>query len=290
MEASVTLPKWVDDYIFNELGASYCPTHSPNMTVIDWGRDEVLRYLGTYFPRSYAESYCIFTDYFSANMMKYKDKEELSIFDFGCGTGGEIIGLLMVFEEKLPCLKKVDIRALDGNKFEMNILGKILGETQKHLHYQLSFKPNLDKIEDIYELGIQNSIIEQKFDLIISFKAICEFATKQVFDKKYNEEEFYNFLDSNNPYQHIAVFLLSKLHEDGVLLLEDITSPDKATSDWLPNIMDKGLKAINCNLLGKNDDYSQKYKVTHSFATDDGNKVAWRMIKCNNYEKRLDDN
>jgi SAM-dependent methyltransferase len=279
METSVRLPEWLDNYIFNELGASYCPTHSPNMTVIDWGRKEILKYLGTYFPRSYAESYCIFIDYFTVNIMNYQDKEELSIFDFGCGTGGEIIGLLMVFEEKLPCLKKVDIRALDGNKYEMSILEKILVETQKHLHYQLLFKPNVDRIEDIYELGIQNSIIEQNFDLIISFKAICEFAVKQVFEKKYNEDEFYNYLNSNNPYQHIASFLLSKLHEDGLLLLEDITSPDKTTNEWLPNIMDKGLNAVDCSLICKNNGYSQTYKVTHSNAIDDGNKVAWRMIK-----------
>ncbi len=279
MEASVTLPEWLDNYIFNELGASYCPTHLPNMTVIDWDRKEILKYLGTYFPRSYAESYCIFTDYFTVNMTNYKDKEELSIFDFGCGTGGEIIGLLMVFEEKLPNLKKVNVRALDGNIHEMNILEKILVETQNHLNYQLSFKPNVDRIEDIYELGIQNNIIEQNFDLIISFKAICEFATKQVFDKKYNEEEFYNFLNSNNPYEHIADFLLSKLHEDGLLLIEDVTSPDKTTSEWLPNIMDKGLNAVNCNVTCKNIGYSQKYKITHSYAAEDGNKVAWRMIK-----------
>ena len=55
----VHLPKWLDEYIFTQLKANYCPSCS-DMTVIDWDKSNVLNYLGTYFPRSYAEAYCIF--------------------------------------------------------------------------------------------------------------------------------------------------------------------------------------------------------------------------------------
>ena len=65
------------------------------MTNIDDDKAKTLNYLGTYFPRSYAESYCIFSEYFKSNNSDFADKEELSIFDFGSGTGGEIIGLLI---------------------------------------------------------------------------------------------------------------------------------------------------------------------------------------------------
>ena len=79
------LPEWFDNLIFNELKAQYCPRNS-DMTNIDDDKEKTLNYLGTYFPRSYAESYCIFSEYFKSNNPDFADKEELSIFDFGSNT------------------------------------------------------------------------------------------------------------------------------------------------------------------------------------------------------------
>lgn len=62
MVSSIKLPQWLDNLIFDELGAKYCRANA-DMTVIDWDKNDVLNYLGTYFPRSYAESYCIFSDF-----------------------------------------------------------------------------------------------------------------------------------------------------------------------------------------------------------------------------------
>ena len=110
----VSLPKWLDDYIFNQLKANYCPSNS-DMTVIDWDKSNVLNYLGTYFPRSYAEAYCIFSEYFKQHLKEWQNRESVSVFDFGCGTGGEIIGLLTAIEERLPYIEQVEIIVLDGN-------------------------------------------------------------------------------------------------------------------------------------------------------------------------------
>ncbi len=98
MQNRVVLPKWLDDLIFEQLGAKYCRSNS-DMTVIDWDKNDVLNYLGTYFPRSYAESYCIFCEFFNNFPNHFANKEEISIFDFGCGTGGEIIGFLTALSE-----------------------------------------------------------------------------------------------------------------------------------------------------------------------------------------------
>ena len=119
------LPEWLDTLIFDKLEAQYCPRNS-DMTNIDDDKEKTLNYLGTYFPRSYAESYCIFSEYFKSNNSDFADKEELSIFDFGSGTGGEIIGLLTVLEEQFPNLKKVWIVALDGNQNALRTYEKIL--------------------------------------------------------------------------------------------------------------------------------------------------------------------
>ena len=114
------LPKWLDDLIFKELKAQYRPQYS-DMTNIDDDKEKTLKYLGTYFPRSYVESFCIFSDYFNSKKSDFADKEELSIFDLGSGTGGEIIGLLTVLDEQFPNLKKVSIVALDGNQHALRI-------------------------------------------------------------------------------------------------------------------------------------------------------------------------
>ena len=58
-DGSVILPIWLENYIYSDLKASY---HKENkdMVVLEWGEEEILAYLGTYFPRSFAESYTIF--------------------------------------------------------------------------------------------------------------------------------------------------------------------------------------------------------------------------------------
>lgn len=67
------LPEWLDNLIFNELKVQYCPRNS-DMTNIDDDKAKTLNYLGTYFPRSYAESYCIFSEYFKSNNSDFADK------------------------------------------------------------------------------------------------------------------------------------------------------------------------------------------------------------------------
>ena len=260
----ITLPKWLDALIFDELKAHYQPRCS-DMTNIDDDKEKTLNYLGTYFPRSYAEAYCIFSDYFNANKSLYEDKEDLSIFDFGSGTGGEIIGLLTVLDEQCSNLKKVNIVALDGNQHALHLYEKILYELRNRIGFQVENRSSAVMIDDFYDLSILDSVITEEFDIIVSFKAICEFAAKQQFEKQ-------------NPYSHIAKFLLPKLRNNGLLLLEDITIKNNEFQEWLPKMMDKGLMEANCKVINRNPDYNQAYYITHSQYENDRSNVAWRMI------------
>lgn len=264
---TMTLPKWIDDLIFDTLGAKYKPSFS-DMTNIYDSREETLNYLGTYFPRSYAEAYSIFSDYFGNYFPEWQNREEISIFDFGCGTGGEIIGLLTVLSEKFTKLKKVRIVALDGNQNALLKYEQIMGIMQENIQFQCQIEnhPAAIYIDDFYDLNILNEVMNEQFDIIMSFKAICEFVTEQQFEQK-------------NPYEHIAKFLLPKLGEDGILLLEDVTTYSHTSQEWLPKMMDKGLKVANCKIVMQNEGYNQTYTITHSHKSNDKSKVAWRMIK-----------
>lgn len=264
MNTHLELPVWLDDYIFNHLGAKYCRSNC-DMTVIDWDKDDVLNYLGTYFPRSYAESYCIFSEFFKSNAECFARKTELSIFDFGCGTGGEIIGLVTILLQIFHNLKKIRIVALDGNSHALNLYEKVLAAFQMHTEVKIENHSANICIDDFYDLNILNKVMKRKFDIIISFKAICEFVTKQQFEKE-------------NAYEHIARFLLPKLENYGVFLFVDVTTYNNTSQEWLPKMMDKGLKSANCFVTNKNEGYNQTFSVTHSHKSYDESKVAWRII------------
>lgn len=259
------IPDWLDNFIFKELEAKYQPSYS-DMTNIHDNRKKTLNYLGTYFPRSYAEAYSIFSDYFGKYFSEWQNREEISIFDFGCGTGGEIIGLLTVLREKFLKLKKVRIVALDGNQNALRIYEKVLAEFQKQTDLLIENISVPIRIDDFYDLNILDNVLKKNFDIILSFKAICEFVTKDQFEKQ-------------NAYEHIAKFLLPKLSKDGTMLLEDVTTYNHTSQEWLPKMMDKGLKEANCKVVMQNEGYNQTYLITHSHKTNDISKVAWRMIK-----------
>ena len=73
MLTSVTLPTWLDKLIFQKMGAKFCRSNA-DMTVIDWDKADMLKYLGTYFPRSYAESYLQVQDRSAIGVEEYIEK------------------------------------------------------------------------------------------------------------------------------------------------------------------------------------------------------------------------
>lgn len=261
---SVILPQWLDNLIFEQLGAKYCRSNA-DMTVIDWDKNDVLNYLGTYFPRSYAEAYCIFSDYFKNYSGHFINKAELSIFDFGCGTGGEIIGLLTAMSENCPNVKNASVVALDGNQYALRLYDTVLSELKKRVVIKIESHSAQLRIDDFYDMNILNNVLKRKFDIILSFKAICEFVTKQQFEQQ-------------NAYEYITKFLLPKLTEDGFILLVDVTTYNDTSKEWLPMMLDRGLMMANCNVICKNEGYNKSYSITHSRFTNDVSKVAWRMI------------
>ncbi len=265
MQTHVTLPKWLDDYIFNELGAKYCRSNS-DMMVINWDKSDILNYLGTYFPRSYAESYCIFSHYFASHQDEWNEKTTLSVFDFGCGTGGEIIGLFQAINESLPNTKEVYVTAFDGNYHALRLLESICQEYKNALNFKIILRVFPHRIDDFYDLEMVEKVITKRFDIAMSFKAICEFVTKDQFERK-------------NAYEHISNFLLSKLKENGIILLVDVTTYNNTSEEWLPKMIDSGLTRTSCCILERNEGFNMSFTVRHSRMQIDKSKIAYRIIK-----------
>ena len=113
------LPKWIDDLIFEELNAEYAPDHIKFEYNLNKNKNEVLTYLGTYFPRSYAEVYYLFSQLLFTEEQKsfVSENNVLRILDLGCGTGGDILGLLNYIEDNLDNIQLIKILAIDGNHY-----------------------------------------------------------------------------------------------------------------------------------------------------------------------------
>lgn len=271
MQDSVTLPQWLDYLIFEELGAKYCRSNS-DMTVIDWDKNDVLNYLGTYFPRSYAESYCIFTEFFRTYTNRYIEKTELTVFDFGCGTGGEIIGLLSAISECLPQINNVHVVAMDGNYHALRLYERVLVEYNTPTRIEISNRVVPLTIDDFYDLKVLDRVLTEKFDIVMTFKAICEFVTKDKFEKQ-------------NPYAHITNAFVPKLSSNGIMLIVDVSTYNNVSREWLPRMLDAGLTQADCNILFRNGGYNQSIFISHSKQNGDVSKVAWRII-----EKKINPN
>lgn len=268
-DMTIDLPQYLDTFIFNVCKANYCPSHSDMMNIRD-NKTRTLTYLGTYFPRSFAESYCIFSKLIKKAPALFTSKEDLSILDFCCGTGGEIIGMLTAFNECLPNLRNLNIISLDGNKHALKLFEKVLREFQdkNKTTFFIRHKESQITIDDVYDMNVTSSVLEENHDIILTFKALCEFVSGQQFDNK-------------NPYLHFAETFLPKLNKDGLLIIEDITTKNDISQEWLPLMMDAGLKNISCSIIDRNDDFNQTIYVSHSNKKNDASKIAWRIIKNN---------
>lgn len=266
---SISLPQWLDKYIFETLKSSYQPQNK-DMLVVDWNRKQILNYMGTYFPRTYAESYSIYTNYFQNGGAYILDKNELLVFDFGCGTGGELIGLIDAINKCKHQISQVNITALDGNNHALHILETLTQETKKQTDFNIQLKPIPLIIDDFYDMSLtlQECLAGKKFDIVMSFKAVCEFVTKQQFEE-------------HNPYEYLIKTFLPILDMLGIMCLADVTTYNDVAQEWLPRMLDSGISATNTKIVAQNNGYNESYFITHSRRQCDISKIAWRILKQN---------
>ncbi len=283
IEQSTILPDWLDTFIFDKLEANYAPDYVRYEFNLDLTKEEVKTYLGTYFPRSYTESYCIFDNLFG-NPKYYsvmQQKSEISILDFGSGTGGEIIGLLSILSKYLPDLEMITVLAVDGNHDALRYSTKIIEQFKLHCSIPINYTVGPVSIGDCSDVEILDEIVQNSFDFILSFKAICELISKQRI--------------TGNAYQYVADILSPKLTDSGLITLLDVTVKNDMIGTYYPIHMNQGLRNfLNASELFKTliplpchkfEDscthlcFTQRiFKVSHSRRINDISKVSYRIM------------
>lgn len=290
---SVVLPAWLDHIIFSELGAVYNPDHFKFSYNLDHTKDDILVYLGTYFPRSYAESYIIMCDLLANEIVRsaFAAKSRISILDLGCGTGGEIFGALCALACALGKDKVFKVVAVDGNPNATRIFERVLCRVKKETGFAIDANVGSVAIDDKADMEMLGDVVNVGFDIVLSFKAVNEFIQRKRFE--------------GNAYGHFAEMLATKLSDEGLLILLDVATRDELSGVYYPVMMNKGindfvknnpgfttllplpcmLKEADCNAPCY---VQQRFRVSHSHRGNDLSKVAYRVIGRKGFVKSLD--
>lgn len=284
---SVILPIWLDKIIFDDFEAVYEPRPMEVVYNPDQPYEFIKLYLGTYFPRSFAEVYSIIASLMTNDNYKQSlyNIQEINVLDFCCGTGGEIIGLLVALSENLPSLKWVNINAYDANPDAIRFLYHLTESVERAPEFRLEIhiNPQCIYIESEQEIQEVINMSNMQYHFMMSFKAINEFVQHGTFN-------------GNNPYELIASYFSPLLKTNGIFIISDVTTKVDNGALYYPQMMNSGI-----NRFLKN---SQQYKsivpnacyhyenqcpgcymqdifyVSHREKNNDISKIAYRII-CN---------
>lgn len=223
------LPEWLNDLIFKEMGGFYNPDWKAAQDNLLSTEEENRRYLGTYFPRSFTESYCIFCNLFEnkAYLNTVQEKDSLNILTFGCGTGGDLMGLLEAIAEKLPWIKNIDFTAFDGNFNAIEMLKHIVEHHLIQERFNIrrrDYSPFALNGRKDFDLCCQN--LKQGFDLICSLKMVNEL--------------FRHDIIGPDPFRILLESIAPKLSPNGALLCLDVTN--RVKGEFLPVLLSAGLR------------------------------------------------
>ena len=286
-KSKTIIPHWLDLALFNHLSAVYSPEYKKFEYNLNIDSEDIKVYLGTYFPRSYAEAFCIFDDILKSHqyMEELKSVPVINILDYGCGTGGELIGLVVAPSKHISTSKAISIFAIDGNNDAINVLKKLIEILSSNVRHKISLtclNKTITCEEDLQISGVQEC------HFILNSKMVCELISKKII--------------SGNCYYKVADSLAKLLAGNGILYILDVTTKDEHSNLFYPQLMNQGLN----NFVSQNKEFStllplaceswkdcknacfmqQTFNVSHSRKSNDESRVCYRLI-CKLSVKKL---
>lgn len=280
LKTDTVLPHWLDYLLFETLHARHQPDWKRFEHNLDLDADDIKRYLGTYFPRSYAEAFCI-TDALLANAAYstcWKRRSEAWLLDLGCGTGGNILGILVALAKHCPSLTSVHVHGFDGNPLALESAASILDAFAQHTSASVNRRLTVARIDDLDHLPTPP---HRAYDFITTFK----FGGEVISTGAGSSDDFYQrFLSAYN----------SLLSDRGLAILLDVTTCPKHAAFYPQMLNEQVSQFVRANpsfatLLPvpcyfhehtcRERCFTQKeFSVSHSAAHNDHSRVTYRVL------------
>jgi hypothetical protein len=282
----VCLPEWIDNQVFYSFDALYAPSGNAREfdNNLNLSKDQLKIYLGTYFPRSFAETYSIFNNLFSnpTVLEKYDQQKAIEICSVGAGTGGDLLGLLTAISNSFKMITNVSITAIEGNEDALAIAGSLIVLAKQHYGFDvklMSLNHIFANVEAAEKLISRSDI---QYDFVLTSKLLNELISS---GNRGCGDSYYDFARCFLPY----------LKSEGFCLILDITSKANNLDEFYPRLLNeqinralqemdefKTLLPLSCSLYERQCSekcFTQKsFFVTHSQQIEDRSKVCYRLI------------
>lgn len=278
----VRLPDWVDSLLFDKLRARYDPDWQRFAENLDLSDDDQKRYLGTYFPRSYAEQYCIIKNMMLNKRFKapYDKLDTVAILDLCSGCGGDLVGAIVAVVESCPKLKSLLITVVEACETSITSLSTVIAECRKQFpSITIECKCARCKISSFEDIKNLDILEFAPYDIILFNKAGGELIRQGMTDAYYKACET----------------LVPMLNNTGIFCVLDVTTKDPAENQFYPQIMNRQITQfiidtnkyrtilpLSCRFYEhtcKKPCFTQQnFFVSHRYKMKDFSKVAYRII------------
>ena len=130
---SASLNAWLYNYIYDVVGARNNADWAKARQNLHNTHEDNINYLGTYFPRTFTEV-CRIISYLKQDTQYFEEISNKSCFRIlsaGCGTGGDICGLIHAIHTVKPNTS-FEVSLFDGNADALNLCQDVLNELSVH--------------------------------------------------------------------------------------------------------------------------------------------------------------
>lgn len=275
---SNNLPGWLENFIDNIVGyRKRGDWRKARLNLLNT-HEENIDYLGTYFPRTFTEVCRIIagmkqaTQYFDT----VSSKNCFRILSAGCGTGGDICGLIHAIHTVKP-QSSFEINLFDGNADALKLCCNVLHELSVQENIKISVRTKIVHVvqssHDFEELSEQFA----ELDIIITSKFL---------------NEVLGYLP--NAYYHFVKMFSPLLAEDGIMILNDVICRAYC-EQFVPTYMNNDLNyAVRVNDLSSvlplpcraNRNCTERYCYSR-YSNGDYSDFIFRVISSIQFANRL---